>query len=153
MDELAALYCCSVCYTVSENLAPIGFILMPLALLSPAKTLNEDETPGVAMTEPPFAEERGELLEVCKALDKAQLKGLMSLSEPLAGLNYRRFQHFEEAPSAPAAWAFDGPAHKALDIRSLAPDAQSYAQESVVTLSGLYGCLRPRDAIRYKVVM
>jgi cytoplasmic iron level regulating protein YaaA (DUF328/UPF0246 family) len=48
----------------------------------------------------------------------------------------------------PAAFAFDGPAHKALDAASLSAEELAYADTAVVTLSGLYGCLRPRDAIR-----
>jgi hypothetical protein len=66
-----------------------------------------------------------------------------------------------------SAWAFDGPAHKARcdaaphvatkhphaatqawAVDTLGKAELEYAQSHVLTLSGLYGCLRPRDAIR-----
>ena len=126
---------------------------MPIAVLSPAKTIDESPC-DVAMTEPPFEEERAELLAACEKLSKAELRALMGISEPLAALNRRRFAGFEAQPPKPACWAFDGPAHKALDLPSLPPAAQAWAQERVVTLSGLYGCLRARDAVRpYRLEM
>ena len=127
---------------------------MPIAVLSPAKTLIETPETAVELTEPPFAADRQELLEACSKLQRNDVKNLMSLSDSLAALNYDRFQSFESQPVLPAAWAFDGPAHKALNIRSLDPDGQAYADAAIVTLSGLYGCLRPRDAIRpYRLEM
>ena len=126
---------------------------MPIAVLSPAKTIDESPC-DVATTAPPFAAERAELLAACAALSKAELRALMGISEPLASLNHRRFAGFEAQPPKPACWAFDGPAHKALDLPSLPPAAQAWAQERVVTLSGLYGCLRARDAVRpYRLEM
>ncbi len=37
---------------------------------------------------------------------------------------------------------------KAFKFRDMDDSARSYAQDSIVTLSGLYGCLRPYDRIR-----
>ena len=126
---------------------------MPIAVLSPAKTIDESPC-DVATTSPPFAAERAELLAACAALSKAELRALMGISEPLASLNHARFVRFEAQPPKPACWAFDGPAHQALGFSSLAPAAQAWAHERVVTLSGLYGCLRARDAVRpYRLEM
>ena len=123
---------------------------MPIALLSPAKTLDEGECEisRSEMTSPPFADDTTALIECCRGLSKAQIKSLMSLSDPLAKLNFDRFQNFEAQTPKASAWAFDGPAHKALDIASLTKPQQDYAQSHVTTLSGLYGCLRVRDGIR-----
>ena len=78
----------------------------------------------------------------------------MSISDKIAGLNHDRFSDFSSQPAKAAGWSFDGPAHKALDIDSLSPDQQSYAQEHIITLSGLYGYLRPYDALRpYRLEM
>ncbi|KAG8465501.1 hypothetical protein KFE25_002808 [Diacronema lutheri] len=130
---------------------------MPLAVLSPAKTINEGlVSPPYPLSEPAaaLADDRAELLDVVRALSKAQLKALMGVSDALADLNARRFADFDAQPAMNAAVAFDGPAHKALSFATLSADAQAYAQAHIVTLSGLYGLLRPRDAIRpYRLEM
>jgi len=78
----------------------------------------------------------------------------MSISDALASLNHSRFSDFEAQPEKAAGWAFDGPAHKALDISSLTPEQLKYSQETIFTLSGLYGYLRPLDALRpYRLEM
>ena len=78
----------------------------------------------------------------------------MSISDSLAKLNHSRFSDFNDQPEKAAGWAFDGPAHKALDVASLSTSELEYAQESVITLSGLYGFLRVRDALRpYRLEM
>jgi hypothetical protein len=121
---------------------------MPIAVVSPAKSLLERPEADVPLTEPPFAAERAELLRVCAKLTKSQLKSLMGISDALAALNHGRFQTFAAQTALPAGYAFDGPAHQAWGLRSLDAASLAYAQETVVTLSGLYGCLRPRDAIQ-----
>jgi len=127
---------------------------MPLAVLSPAKSLDETTKFNVKLTDPPLASDRKELLAVCTKLSKGDLKKLMSLSDALANLNFQRFQKFAAQERKAACWAFDGPAHKALDIASLSAGQQTYAQNTIVTLSGLYGCLRPQDAIQpYRLEM
>lgn len=129
---------------------------MPICLLSPAKSLDEkSDFSTIPRTEPPFLNtDTSDLLMACKALSQGNLKSLMSLSDNLAKLNHERFAGFEDQPEMPAAYAFDGPAHKALDVASLSPEELAYADSSIVTLSGLYGCLRPRDNIRsYRLEM
>jgi cytoplasmic iron level regulating protein YaaA (DUF328/UPF0246 family) len=124
---------------------------MPLAILSPAKTFNEKlRAPPFPCTEPAPALEadRQALLAVLRGLSKTQLKSLMAVSDALAELNVARYARFEAQASMNAAVAFDGPAHKAFSFGTLEPAGRAYAQEHVITLSGLYGCLRPMDAVR-----
>jgi cytoplasmic iron level regulating protein YaaA (DUF328/UPF0246 family) len=53
-----------------------------------------------------------------------------------------------------AALAFAGDVYRGLDARSLDEDALAWAQEHVRILSGLYGVLRPLDAIQpYRLEM
>ena len=81
---------------------------MPICVLSPAKSLDEtSDFSAWTLTQPPFigsgkggkggkggGSETAELLETCQALSKAELKSLMSLSDPLAALNHGRFKDF-----------------------------------------------------------
>jgi len=69
-------------------------------------------------------------------------------------LNYYRFQTFEEQEEHPAAYLFDGPAFRSLNIDDFSEDELSRLQESLCILSGCYGILRPLDGIKqYRLEM
>jgi len=128
---------------------------MPIAVLSPAKTLDESVIKGLQSSEPSWSSaEQEELLGVCKKLSKGDIKKLMGLSDALATLNFDRYQNFEQQLPKASCWSFDGPAHKALDISSLSETSQQYAEQHILTLSGLYGCLSPLNGVRpYRLEM
>ena len=91
-------------------------------------------------------------------LSLSKLKGLMDLSDNLARLNRERFRAFEEEPAReatrPAAFAFAGDTYIGLDARSLDAEALEWAEGNLRILSGLYGLLRPLDAIQpYRLEM
>jgi cytoplasmic iron level regulating protein YaaA (DUF328/UPF0246 family) len=123
-----------------------------LAILSPAKSLDESPLPGglasLSSTTPSFEKDVAALSSVVKRLKPADLKQLMGISDALAELNHERFQELEvPIPSGalPAATLFDGDVYKGFDARSLEPAALEWAQDHVAILSGLYGLLRPLD--------
>ncbi|MEX2615919.1 MAG: peroxide stress protein YaaA [Alphaproteobacteria bacterium] len=130
-----------------------------LTLLSPAKKLNMDpvET-GVPVTQPRLRGDTRELAGVAKARTADDLKRLMHLSDNLATLNYERFQAFHpdnrSNSAKPAGLAFDGDVYWGLEAGSLSDDTLAYAQDHLRILSGLYGVLRPMDAIQpYRLEM
>lgn len=130
-----------------------------LTLLSPAKKLNMDpvET-GVPVTQPRLAEDTIELATVAKTQSAADLKRLMHISDKLADMNFERFQAFQldnrSNSAKPAGLAFDGDVYWGLEADSLSDDALAYAQDHLRILSGLYGVLRPMDAIQpYRLEM
>lgn len=129
-----------------------------LVTLSPAKKLNMDPVKGIAPTDPPFPADTMELVDVARNLTLKDLRSMMSISQDLAVTNRDRFKAFEEHPTAeqtrPAAFMFSGDTYKGLDIRTLDPNAIRWAQQRVRILSGLYGLLRPLDAIQpYRLEM
>lgn len=128
---------------------------MPILLLSPAKTLNETPCPSsVPKTEPRMASHTKALVATCAKLTAAQIKSLMSVSADIAALNHDRFQNFESAPAKQCAYAFDGPAYRALRIESMTEPQVQFAQKHIRILSGLNGLLRPLDAIKpYRLEM
>jgi hypothetical protein len=82
----------------------------------------------------------------------------MGLSDDLARLNRDRFKVFanDPAPDAtkPAALAFNGDTYQGLEARTLTEDDLAWAQDHLCILSGLYGLLRPLDAIQpYRLEM
>jgi cytoplasmic iron level regulating protein YaaA (DUF328/UPF0246 family) len=128
-----------------------------LIVLSPAKAL--DFTAPVApapLTVPQLADDTAELAQVTRKLNVADLRRLMSLSDNLAKLNRERFQAFdpETEEGLQAVFAFNGDVYMGLRARELDRKALAWAQDRVRILSGLYGVLRPLDAIQpYRLEM
>ena len=128
-----------------------------LVVISPAKRLDWAER-DVAVTQPDFQEDAVRLAKTARNLTLGNLKSLMSLSDDLARLNRNRFAAFSEVPDAevtrPAALAFAGDTYQGLDAPSLDPETLAWAQDHLRILSGLYGVLRPLDAIQpYRLEM
>ncbi|KMW58937.1 hypothetical protein AIOL_003918 [Candidatus Rhodobacter oscarellae] len=128
-----------------------------LVVISPAKRLDWSARPE-PMTEPVFLKEASRLAGHARQLTLAGLKGLMGLSDDLARLNRDRFRAYSDAPEAeaqrPAMYAFAGDTYLGLDAGSMDDDTKAFAQNHLRILSGLYGVLRPLDAIQpYRLEM
>ncbi|HEX8533486.1 MAG TPA: peroxide stress protein YaaA [Allosphingosinicella sp.] len=126
-----------------------------LAVISPAKTLDyKRPLPPLPLTEPVFAEEALALARAAAKLSSKKLQQLMHISPNLADLNASRFRTFEELPQRQAIYAFAGDVYAGFEVHSLDEDALLFAQDHLRILSGLYGLLRPLDAIRpYRLEM
>ncbi len=126
-----------------------------LAVISPAKTLDYHRPlPPLEVTRPAFAEDAETLARAAARLSAKRLGELMSISPALAKLNVGRFRSFGEQPERPALFAFAGDVYTGLEARSLEEPAITFAQDHLRILSGLYGLLRPLDAIRpYRLEM
>ena len=129
--------------------------LMPIVVISPAKALDETPlSPSVPRTEPRLTTHTAELIKTCKRLTAPKIKSLMGVSDAIASLNAERFARWDEAAPKQCAFAFDGPAFRAFDAASLSADELAHAQTHVRFLSGLYGLLRPFDAVKpYRLEM
>ncbi|WP_299550763.1 peroxide stress protein YaaA [uncultured Tateyamaria sp.] len=128
-----------------------------LVVISPAKRLDWAER-DVEMTTPAMQNDAVRLARTARNLTLGKLKSLMDLSDGLARLNRDRFLAFAEDPNAetirPAMLAFAGDTYQGLDAATLSADDTAYAQDHLRILSGLYGLLRPLDAIQpYRLEM
>lgn len=128
-----------------------------LTVLSPAKKLDLSPV-AVVPTQPLWPEEAARLARTMRGLTLGGLRDLMDLSDDLARLNRDRFRAFvdDPAPEAvrPAVFAFAGDTYVGLDVRTLSDDDLRWAQDRLRILSGLYGLLRPLDAIQpYRLEM
>lgn len=119
-----------------------------LVVVSPAKKMNTAPVAGCAPTRPAFAAEAGTLAQAARGLTADDLKRLMRISDNLARLNAARFRDFAALAEKPAVLAFAGDTYLGLEAGSLEPDEMAWAQAHLRILSGLYGLLRPLDAIR-----
>lgn len=130
-----------------------------LIALSPAKTLDyASPVLPVATTRPEFAADARRLVTRLREFDVQGVADLMALSVPLAELNVGRYRSFRASPGAQhtraAILAFDGDVYDGLAARALDAEALAFAQTHVRILSGLYGVLRPLDAMQpYRLEM
>jgi len=128
-----------------------------LVTISPAKSLDMEPV-GITPTQPVFQKDAISLAKTARNLTLKDLKGLMGISDDLGRLNRDRFKAFadEPAPEAtkPAALAFNGDTYQGLEAKTLTADDLAWAQDHLCILSGLYGVLRPLDAIQpYRLEM
>jgi hypothetical protein len=132
-----------------------------LLILSPAKTLDFDSPLPAATppsTRPGFAGDAARLVRRLRELDAGEIGRLMDISADLARLNADRFRSFRtRAPvpvERPALHAFRGDVYLGLRAEQLDAAQLAFAQQHLRILSGLYGVLRPLDAIQpYRLEM
>lgn len=132
-----------------------------LTVISPAKKLNE--TPralpdGHELSKPEFTNEAMQLARLARELSVADLRKLSGISEPLARLNKDRFAAFSAKPAPGTIYAaihcFAGDTYVGLAANTLSASALDWASGHLRILSGLYGLLRPFDAIQaYRLEM
>ena len=128
-------------------------------VLSPAKSLDfETPLPTNRYSENNFLPEAAQLNKVLKELRPEDLSKLMSISEKLADLNWKRNQEwqlpFTPENARPAVFAFKGDAYQGLDAYSIPEKDLDNLQNKLRILSGQYGILKPLDLIQpYRLEM
>jgi cytoplasmic iron level regulating protein YaaA (DUF328/UPF0246 family) len=125
-----------------------------LILLSPAKNVNEARASGHAVTNPRFLDEAEEIVSVARKWSEAEISEVMKVSAAISKLNKERFANWSREGDCAAALMFDGDVYKELDFSTLDAPAMSDSAQRLRILSGLYGLLRPKDAVRaYRMEM
>ena len=132
-----------------------------LILLSPAKSLDY-ETPvpiDLPLSQPAHLKESAQLIAVLKEKTSVEIGELMDLSDTLATLNATRYATWRAKPTAKtvqkqALLAFNGDVYDGLNAKSLTADDLAWANDHLCILSGLYGVLKPLDALQpYRLEM
>lgn len=123
-----------------------------LIVLSPAKTLDyESESKIRTQTTPELLDQSVKLVEVMKKKTPKQIAALMGVSDALAQLNHQRYQDWEMPMPADATkqavLAFKGDVYLGLEADRMTEKQLLRAQDHLRILSGLYGVLRPLDAM------
>lgn len=130
-----------------------------MILLSPSKTLDFSPQQKIKTpTAPEFVDEAAELVGRLQKLSKKKLMDLMGVSEKLAAENYERFQKWSPEHSSgnakPCVLAYRGDVYDGLKADAWKAADFKFAQRHLRILSGLYGVLRPLDAIQpYRLEM
>jgi cytoplasmic iron level regulating protein YaaA (DUF328/UPF0246 family) len=132
-----------------------------LTVISPAKSLDLTpvaQPPLLAPTQPAWQADAVRLAKTMRGQTLGQLRRLMNISPDLARLNRDRFRGFTDAPAPesvkPAVLAFNGDTYQGFEAATLDAADLEWAQDHLRILSGLYGLLRPLDAIQpYRLEM
>ncbi|MDY0140977.1 MAG: peroxide stress protein YaaA [Bacteroidales bacterium] len=130
-----------------------------IILLSPAKSLDFKRTiQSNIVSKPEFMQDANILAAELQKYSTTQLKELMGISNSLASLNAERFANWhnkiKNIENKQTIRAFIGEAYRGLKAEEMNEDDLLYAQDHLRILSGLYGVLRPLDAIQpYRLEM
>jgi uncharacterized protein len=126
-----------------------------IAIISPAKSLDfEENSPFEASTLAHFVKDADYLAGKLGKLKVSGLGTLLDISPKLAQLNAERYASWKTAGSKQAVYAYNGDVYDGLKAKTLTVDEIEFAQNHLRILSGLYGLLRPLDAIKpYRIDM
>ena len=130
-----------------------------IAVISPAKTLDF-ETKSIAKkyTIPTQLDKSEIIIDKLAKLSSKKVATLMDLSEKLATLNVERYhswhKEFDIKNAKQSILAFKGDVYLGLEAETFKEKDFAFAQEHLLILSGLHGCLKPLDLIQpYRLEM
>lgn len=133
--------------------------------ISPAKKLLEADSSAVSVeaskglnfinfkgasipvTTPFFIEDAQLLNKLLLKFSEKNLTNLMKISPKLAELNYQRYKEMFVAQEYASALMFQGDTYQGLQVNTFSSEELIRSQEQLRIISGLYGLLRPLDAI------
>ncbi|GCD76886.1 UPF0246 protein [Thermaurantimonas aggregans] len=119
-------------------------------LLSPSKNLNAKVNQR-AKSVPQFLEQSQRIHAELKTKTPPELAQLHDINAKLAELNYQRNQAWTvegiRKEGTPALFTFSGDVYRGLDAYTLDESDLQFAEDNIWILSGLYGILRPFDAM------
>lgn len=117
-------------------------------IISPAKKMKEDPDTFRPEGLPAFLPQAERLLAALRAMTPEELKRLWGCNEAIAALNVERLAHMDlRRARTPALLAYEGIQYRYLAPGVLEEAALGYVGEHLRIVSGLYGLLRPFDAV------
>ena len=128
-------------------------------VISPAKSLDfETPLPTEKYSKSQFLSDSRTIIKVLKQKSPKELSELMSISDALADLNYKRNKKwktpFTPENARPAIYAFAGDVYIGFDAKTLPLEKLPLLDDRLRILSGLYGILKPLDLIQpYRLEM
>lgn len=125
-----------------------------MILLHSSKAMRTPDPAGRELTAPALLAEAAALMAQARGWSTARIAEVMAVSPELAARTAALHAAWEPAGGCAAADSFAGDIYSGLRSRDLPPAARDRAQRRLRILSGLYGILRPDDAIRpYRLEM
>lgn len=124
-------------------------------IISPAKKMIDTRDSFVPTTKPRFFNEAKIIFNEIKKLDRDELKTILKCNDQLVNLNYDRYTTNKiENANMMALVTYQGLQYQEMAPHIFSDSAWDYVNENLIILSGLYGCLRPTDAVvHYRLEM
>lgn len=117
-------------------------------IISPAKKMVEDLDTFSAKSMPMFLPEAERLLAALRERSAEELKRLWKCNDAIASLNVERLDHMDlRRAQTPVLLAYEGIQYRYLAPGVLEEEPLRYVEEHLRIVSGLYGLLRPFDAV------
>lgn len=119
-------------------------------IISPAKTMRDNEDGFAVEQKPIFLKEAQLLLSRLKPMSSEELMTLMKCNQKIAELNYQRFQTMDlENSLTPALFSYDGLQYKSMAPHVFTSEEYAWVKAHLIILSGFYGMLHPADGVRF----
>lgn len=117
-----------------------------ITFISPAKGFKDSNIK--AKSKPNLISFSMQIMDELRKLSTIQISTLMKINENIASINKERFDNFDfSKDNLPAIYAYDGLQYKYMSLDDFDAKDINFAQKHLRIISGLYGCLRPLDAI------
>ncbi len=129
-----------------------------LLLLAPSKTQKPIEYDYRLISDPTLLQQAIQLNEILRQKSESEIATLMKTSEKITNNTVDMINNFTTPfttdNSHPAIFTFQGDAYSSLTPSEWDSDQLAHAQQHLLTLSGLYGALRPLDLMQpYRLEM
>lgn len=127
-----------------------------LILLAPSKTMDtKSPHPSfVHPTKPLFIDSAVDIAATVKKLSLPEIEQLMNVSPSIAADVHAMYEKWQPNGKKAALWVYKGDVYKGMKADLLDESAADWAQEHLLIMSGLYGIVRPFDAIlNYRLEM
>lgn len=116
--------------------------------------MRHDAADSSVWTAPHYLAQAHELVNYMRTLDTKQLAACMQVSEVLAQKVHEQYAQWQGTSTIAAVHSFVGDIYSGLQSASWDRADMAFAQEHLWIISGLYGLLRPLDAIEpYRLEM
>lgn len=117
-------------------------------IISPAKRMRDDPDGLAPASVPVFVDDAQKLLSILRSMDFDNLKQLLACNDGLVLRSQQEYQALDPVHAhTPALIAFDGIQYQYMAPQVFERDCLNYVQARLRILSGLYGVLRPLDAV------
>ncbi|MBS7006780.1 peroxide stress protein YaaA [Anaerostipes sp.] len=125
-----------------------------IAIISPAKNMKVRNEKQKNLTAPVFFEKTEQIYEELKTLKPWEIESLMKVNEKIALQAFLDIQDFKNGPGSAAILTYDGLVFQNIKAADFNGWDMKYARKHVRILSGMYGVLKPADAIHpYRLEM
>lgn len=118
-----------------------------ITLLAPSKTMNFEPValpPGIVPTVPYFYTDAERIVRSMLAMK--DISSVVQASDAIVAKTKAAYEQWGDTTN-PAIYAYIGDVYKGFYATTLRADDVRWAQDHILTLSGLYGVLRPLDEI------